>query len=69
MNPWIELKKTCPLLMITLLLAFGLIPLAKAVVPSPDGGYPNLTTAEGTKALQSLTTGACEHGSWLVFAF
>ena len=57
MNPCIELKKTCPLLMITLLLAFGLIPLAKAVVPSPDGGYPNFTTAEGTKALQSLTTG------------
>ena len=43
--------------MITLLLAFGLIPLAKAVVPPPDGGYPNFTTAEGTKALQSLTTG------------
>ena len=57
MNPWIELKKTCPLLMITLLLAFGLIPLGKAVVPSPDGGYPNFTTAEGTKALQSLTSG------------
>ena len=30
----------------------------QAVVPPPDGGYPNLTTAEGTNALQSLTTGA-----------
>ena len=32
--------------------------MAQAVVPPPDGGYPNFTTAEGTKALQSLTTGA-----------
>jgi hypothetical protein len=30
----------------------------EAVVPPPDGGYPNFTTAEGTKALQSLTTGS-----------
>src|SRR4051794_27787904 len=29
-----------------------------AVVPPPDGGYPNFTTAEGQKALFSLTTGA-----------
>ena len=33
-------------------------PKAQAVVPQPDGGYPNFTTAEGTKALFSLTTGA-----------
>jgi Chaperone of endosialidase len=33
-------------------------PKAQAVVPPPDGGYPNLTTAEGQKALFSLTTGA-----------
>jgi hypothetical protein len=31
---------------------------AQAVVPPPDGGYPNFTTAEGSNALQSLTTGA-----------
>jgi hypothetical protein len=36
----------------------GLLPKAEAVVPPPDGGYPNFTTAEGTKALQSLTTGS-----------
>ena len=30
----------------------------QAVVPPPDGGYPNFTTAEGTNALFSLTTGA-----------
>ena len=33
-------------------------PQAQAVVPAPDGGYPNFTTAEGQKALFSLTTGA-----------
>ena len=31
---------------------------AQAVVPPPDGGYPGFTTAEGTNALQSLTTGS-----------
>jgi trimeric autotransporter adhesin len=30
---------------------------AQAVSPSPDGCYPGFTTAEGCKALQSLTTG------------
>jgi len=48
-------------------LAFLLIPLAlgcfalsqtvRAVSPAPDGGYPGGNTAEGTQALQSLTTG------------
>ncbi|MFL6499547.1 MAG: tail fiber domain-containing protein [Candidatus Udaeobacter sp.] len=33
-------------------------PKTHAVVPAPDGGYPNFTTAEGTKALFSLTNGA-----------
>ncbi len=31
---------------------------ARAVVPPPDGGYPGFNTAEGTKALFSLTTGS-----------
>jgi len=39
-------------------LCFGLLPQAEAVVPPPDGGYPNFTTAEGQNALFSLTTGA-----------
>ena len=30
---------------------------AQAVVPPPDGGYPGGNTAEGQKALQSLSTG------------
>jgi len=35
----------------------GLLPKAQAVTPAPDGGYPGFTTAEGTSALQNLTTG------------
>src|SRR6478672_4315158 len=44
----------------TTLLVLGLLALSQvqAVVPPPHGGYPNFTTAEGTKALQSLTTGS-----------
>src|SRR5215475_12948884 len=41
-----------------LLLCFGLLPNARAVVPPPDGGYPNGNTAEGQSALLSLTTGS-----------
>ena len=39
---------------------FGLYgaPNGFGVVPPPDGGYPNFTTAEGENALLSLTTGA-----------
>ena len=36
---------------------FALSPAARAVVPEPDGGYPNQNTAEGTDALFNLTTG------------
>jgi len=35
----------------------ALLPLAQAVVPAPDGGYPGGNTAEGQSALFSLTTG------------
>jgi hypothetical protein len=35
----------------------GLAPMAQAVVPPPDGGYPGGNTAEGQDALFSLTTG------------
>jgi hypothetical protein len=58
MNPLIQLKSAIvPLLLTFTLPWFALSPVAQAVVPAPDGGYPNFTTAEGTKALQSLTTG------------
>ena len=39
------------------LACFALLPAARAVLPAPDGGYPNNTTAEGEDALFSLTTG------------
>jgi len=41
-----------------LIVCFAISPIAQAVVPPPDGGYPGFNTAEGTKALFSLTTGA-----------
>jgi len=44
--------------LVALLSAFlGVTSLAKAIVPAPDGGYPGGNTAEGQKALFSLTTG------------
>jgi hypothetical protein len=39
------------------ILAFALLPIAQAVVPPPDGGYPGFNTAEGQNALSGLTTG------------
>jgi hypothetical protein len=59
MNPLIQLKIITRSLLITLaLFCFGLLPRVQAVVPPPDGGYPNFNTAEGQNALFSLTTGA-----------
>jgi Chaperone of endosialidase len=58
MNSLIQAKTTRTLFIALALLCFASLPKAEAVVPPPDGGYPNFTTAEGTKALQSLTTGA-----------
>ena len=47
------------LLLIPLVFAcFALSPMAQAVSPPPDGGYPGGNTAEGDNALLSLTTGA-----------
>jgi hypothetical protein len=40
-----------------LLLSLALLSKTHAVVPAPDGGYPNFTTAEGTNSLKNLTTG------------
>ena len=58
MDLLIRLKTIPPVLITLALICFVLLPNAQAVVPPPDGGYPNFTTAEGTKALQSLTTGS-----------
>ena len=39
------------------LMGFALSPGVRAVTPAPDGGYAGFNTAEGTDALQSLTSG------------
>jgi hypothetical protein len=46
------------LVTILVLLCFGLLSRVQAVIPPPDGGYPNFTTAEGQNALFTLTSGA-----------
>jgi uncharacterized coiled-coil protein SlyX len=39
------------------LASFAFSPVARAVTPAPDGGYPNGNTAEGEDALFSITSG------------
>src|SRR5215470_9757556 len=52
------------------LICFALSAQVQAVVPPPDGGYPNFTTAEGQNALKDLTTGAANTalGAYSLFA-
>ena len=45
------------LFIVLVLSCFAFLPKAQAVNPSPDGGYANFNTAEGTDALFSLTRG------------
>jgi hypothetical protein len=55
-----QTMKNRNIILTTILLALGSFALAQrtqAVVPAPDGGYPNFNTAEGQNALFSLTTG------------
>ncbi len=47
-----------PAFVLIALAALALSPLAQAVTPAPDGGYPHGNTAEGNVALQNLTTGS-----------
>ena len=44
-------------IVLSVLISFTISPMAHAVSPSPDGGYPGGNTAEGQQALLSLTTG------------
>jgi len=54
-----DMKTPIPPVLITFaFVCVVLLQNAQAVVPAPDGGYPGFTTAEGTKALQNLTTGS-----------
>ena len=59
MKPLIRFRKTTPSLFMTarVMVCFALAPIARAVVPAPDGGYPGYNTAEGQNALLSLTSG------------
>ena len=58
MNPLIQLKKATPLfLAVFVLVCLAVSHRAQAVVPAPDGGYPGGNTAEGERALLSLTSG------------
>jgi len=54
----IQFKFVAALLIIFTLGSFAICQSVHAVVPPPDGGYPNFTTAEGTNALKNLTAGA-----------
>ena len=48
---------TRSLLILVVLFSIRIVPKASAVSPPPDGGYAGFNTAEGTNALQNLTTG------------
>jgi hypothetical protein len=60
---WSNRKSSCDpavagLLILFLVGCFGFSPVAQALVPAPDGGYPGGNTAEGQAALLTLTSGA-----------
>jgi hypothetical protein len=58
MNSLTQFKKISILPFLIALMLVALAQNTQAVSPPPDGGYPGFTTAEGTNALQSLTTGS-----------
>jgi hypothetical protein len=63
MNALIQVKHATAVFVVALELAcFALLPAVQALSPTPDGCYPNFTTAEGCNALNSLTTGAGNTG-------
>src|SRR5436309_371959 len=51
-------------ILIFALACFGLSPIARAVTPTGDGGYPNQNTAAGEDALFNLTTGSDNTATW-----
>jgi len=57
------MKEKCRFTSIVVALScFALLPQMYAVSPPPDGCYANFTTAEGCKALRSLTSGVANTG-------
>ena len=60
MNPLIDFRRVIAVATALFLAGFAVqfVPYAFGVVPPPDGGYPNFTTAEGTNSLKNLTSGA-----------
>jgi Chaperone of endosialidase len=57
-NPTYMKTNILSLILVSSLTGFAFLQPARAVVPPPDGGYPNFTTAEGTNALFNLTIGS-----------
>lgn len=57
MKRMIQLKDTSLFATAFLMVAFGFMSIAHAVVPAPDGGYPGQNTAEGQSALLHLVGG------------
>src|SRR5215510_4932585 len=51
-------RSTVLMAFLPMLACFAPLPAARAVNPTPDGCFPNFTTAEGCDALSLLTTGA-----------
>jgi hypothetical protein len=63
MQSLIQFKRTALLLLIPFALGLlGFSSRVQAVSPSPDGCYPNFTTAEGCNALNVLSTGEANTG-------
>jgi hypothetical protein len=56
-NQFTQLRRFSGLLISLIFTWFALCLSVRAVVPPPDGGYPDGNTAEGESALFSLTTG------------
>jgi hypothetical protein len=58
MKPLLKTRTTIPSLIIVFTFCCLMpSPIAQAVSPAPDGGYPGGNTAEGQNALLSPTTG------------
>ena len=68
MNSLISLTTVRSIVTFCSLSYFAFLPMARAVLPPPDGGYPGGNTAEGVSALASLRYWDIQYGCWLPFA-